>query len=426
MIGGRDGVKVRGMVAGRLRKAVSRKLPSWERAFSEPRAEPGRPLIFDLLFWAFFAVTYASYLRDTAPRFGVVPVSLAMGALAAVWAVLPWSPRVPRRRMLAAPAFLVVTFAVGCLTGLSWSNAFYSISVANGVFLFGFARGLVYAAALLPVIFSNYLLARPAWGFEQAALITAWEIPTFAFVTGICAPILRATERQKQTQALLAELESAHAELKRYAARARELAISEERARMAREMHDTVGHYLTVVNVQLEAAGKLMDRDPSRAKAEVDKAKTLASEALSEVRRSVRALKPLAVEERTGAGALRALIRGFEGTGPAVSFDVVGEERELAPEAELVLYRALQEGLTNALRHSNARHVRATLAFENGGARLTVSDDGEGVPEGTPPGFGLSGLRERAAALGGGMRTGNAPEGGFALEVRLPVGEAAR
>ena len=191
---------------------------------------------------------------------------------------------------------------------------------------------------------------------------------------------------------------------------------------MAREMHDTVGHYLTVVNVQLEAAGKLMDRDPDRAKAEVDKAKALASEALSEVRRSVRALKPLAVEERTGAGALRALIRGFEGTGPAVSFEVLGEERELSPEAELVLYRALQEGLTNALRYSNARHVRATLAFENGRARLTVTDDGGGVPEGTPLGFGLSGLEERAAALGGGLRTGDAPEGGFALEVQLPMG----
>ena len=412
------------MVAGGLREALSRKWLSRERAVSEPRAGSGRPLIFDLLFWGFFAITYASYLTATERAFGVVPVSLAMGVLAAVWAVLPWSPRVPRRRMLAAPAFLVATFVVGCLTGLTWSNAFYSISVANGVFLFGFGRGLVYAAALLPVIFSNYLVARPAWTFEQAAEITAWEIPTFAFVTGICAPILRATARQEQTQALLAELESAHAELKRHSVKVRELAISEERARMAREIHDTVGHYLTVVNVQLEAAGKLMDRDPNRAKSEVEKAKTLASEALGEVRRSVSALKPLAVEERTGAGALRALIRGFEGTGPAVSFDVTGEERELPPETELVLYRALQEGLTNALRHSGARRVHVALAFDNGGVRITVSDDGDGVPAEKPPGFGLSGLKERAASLGGEARAGNAPDGGFALEVELPVGEA--
>ena len=167
-----------------------------------------------------------------------------------------------------------------------------------------------------------------------------------------------------------------------------------------------------------------MDRDPNRAKAEVDKAKALASEALREVRRSVRALKPLAVEERTGAGALRALIRGFEGTGPAVSFDVTGEERELPPETELVLYRALQEGLTNALRHSDARRVHVALAFDNGGVRITVSDDGDGVPAERPPGFGLSGLKERAASLGGEARAGNAPDGGFALEVELPVGEA--
>ena len=196
---------------------------------------------------------------------------------------------------------------------------------------------------------------------------------------------------------------------------------------MAREIHDSLGHYLTAIKVQLEAADRLLQGRPEEAQARVRRAKSLASEALSEVRRSLRALKPLAVEERSRTDALRALVGSYEGAGPRVSFGVVGEERKLPPEAELVLYRALQEGLTNALRHSGASRVGATLAFEPGRVRLSVADDGDGVPDGAPQeGFGLSALRQRAGALGGALRAGNtpdeAPPAGFLLEVELPVG----
>jgi signal transduction histidine kinase len=184
-----------------------------------------------------------------------------------------------------------------------------------------------------------------------------------------------------------------------------------------------LGHYLTVINVGLQNAQRFREKKPEAAWEEVEEARGLTREALSEVRRWVRALKPLALEERAGPEAMAALARSFEGTGFDVGFTVEGSERELPGEAELVLYRALQEGLTNALRHSKARRVTASLAFAEESVSLTVADDGEGAPEGTvAKGFGLATLGERAEALGGILSTGNASEGGgFVMRVELPM-----
>jgi signal transduction histidine kinase len=234
--------------------------------------------------------------------------------------------------------------------------------------------------------------------------------------------MVEARRRREETEKLLAELEAAHSELERYAERVRELTVAEERARMSREMHDSLGHYLTVINVSLQNAQRFKEKRPEAAWEEVEEARGLTREALSEVRRWVRALKPLALEERAGPEALAALASSFEGTGFDVRFTVEGPERELPGEAELVLYRALQEGLTNALKHSKARRVTASLAFGEESVSLTVADDGEGAPKGaSEKGFGLATLGERAGALGGVLSAGNSTEGGFALRVELPM-----
>jgi signal transduction histidine kinase len=311
------------------------------------------------------------------------------------------------------------------LTGFGLAAGLFSISVANAVFLFGFWRGLICAVALLPLIFVDHLWSEPELGIIGALGRTAHWIPTFGFVIGMCAMAVEAVRRRERAESLFAELERAHSELRRYAEQARELAISEERNRVAREIHDSLGHYLVVVNVQLEAAGKLLDRDPEKAREAVAQAKTSASETLSEVRRSVRALKPSAMEKHTGLGALAALAREFGGSGIAVSFEVMGQERDLSPEAELLLYRALQEGLTNALKYSGGNRVEAKLAFESSGVRLTVADNGRGSSGNVQglggTGFGITGLKERSSALGGRVSAAGADGGGFVLEVELPT-----
>lgn len=405
------------MILTRLGKLL--RWPRRARWFPELPQEVYRPAIFTLLFWSCWVATFAIHafnLFDQDQRFGLAPVTVALLALIPVWAVLPWSPRAGWRRKLAALAFLAGTFAVGYLTELNLSIVFYAIVFANGVFLFGFRRGVAYAAAILPVFFANVLVVDNA---SWALAATAIAVPFVVFVIGICAAVVEATARREQTQGLLAELEAANAELKQYAAKIRELSVSEERARMAREIHDSVGHHLTVINLQLQNARRFREIRPDEAWEEVEGARELALEALSEVRRSVRALKPLAVEGKTGVGALSALARNFGGTGIEVSFEVEGQGRGLSGEAELVLYRAMQEGLTNAARHSGARRVSATLYFERDGVRLAVADDGRGAGA-RDGGFGLSALKERVEALGGALLWGDRPEGGFVLEAKLP------
>lgn len=397
-------------------------------------------LIFDAVFWLMLVLTYLGYMivlvgdyagisaRHDMLFFGPLGVTLAFAAVALLWHLLPWDlATTSRRRLLAIPLFLASLFWVNyAMVGID--RLFYwplfLLAFGQGVFLFGPKKGLLYAAGLLAAIFV-YLEIAVGDTLAEGAIMIALLVPSVLFIVAACAAVLEATRRRTEAQALSAELGSANAELKEYADRVRELSVFEERTRMAREIHDSVGHHLVVVNVQLEAAGKLLDDDPGAARQQLEKAKTSSSGALMEVRRSVRALKPLAVEERSGTAALAALARGFEGAGPSVRFAIEGEERELLPQVELVLYRTLQEGLTNALKHSGAARIFATLTFGPASVRLAVSDDGGGAPTGFEDGgFGLQALSERVASVGGSASAGNAEGGGFTLEVKLPAGPA--
>lgn len=400
-----------------------------QRAFLAFAGDPRRPEIVNVLFWASLLVTYAFhvsglFVEDVEMRFGAAPFTLAMVVLAALWMALPWDRSASVRRKLVAPAFMAVLFSlIFFFTDGGWFVLIFPFVFANAVFLFGVQGGLAYAAAPLAIsFFSIWAFPYPGSNAGDAFRDTAGLAVLAAFTIVICAAMAEARRRREETEALLGELESAHDELRRYAERVKELTVAEERARMSREMHDSLGHYLTVINVGLQNARRFRDKKPDAAWEEVEEARALTHEALSEVRRWVRAMKPLALDESAGPEAMSALARSFDGTGLDVRFTVGGVRTELPGETELVLYRALQEGLTNALKHAAARRVSATLAFEEKNVRLTVADDGEGAPEGaSEKGFGLAALRERAEALGGVLVAGGDPEGGFALRVELPV-----
>ncbi|HYZ06940.1 MAG TPA: sensor histidine kinase [Rubrobacter sp.] len=411
---------------GRLGKLLRRVWTSLAFALAE---NPYRPAILNVLFWGSLLVTYVFHVSgffvdDVKLRFGAVPFTLGMGVLAALWLALPWDPRASRRRKLVAPAFMLVLFAlIFLLTDGGWFVLVFPFVFANATFLFGIRGSIAYAAAPLAISFvSIWSFPYPGTDVGDAFRDTAGLAVLAAFAIGICAAMVEARRRREETEDLLGELESAHAKLERYAERVKELTVAEERARMSREMHDSLGHYLTVINVGLQNAQRFREKRPDAAWEEVEEARSLTQEALSEVRRWVRALKPLALEERAGPEALAALAHSFEGSGFDVRFTVEGSERELSGETELVLYRALQEGLTNALKHSKARRVTASLAFGEESVSLTVADDGEGAPEGaSEKGFGLATLGERAGALGGVLSAGNSSEEGFALRVELPM-----
>jgi len=185
-------------------------------------------------------------------------------------------------------------------------------------------------------------------------------------------------------------------------------------------VHDSLGHYLTVINVQLEVVNKLIDSDLDRAKESATRAKELASEGLAEVRRSVAALRPTPLDERPLSDVIRQLVDDARQDGLVITFEQQGNSKPLSPESEIVLYRAAQEALTNIRKHARASIVTIKLIYEATLIRLSVRDNGIGRDASSPDHVGLLGLRERTESLNGILRAENSGEGGFIVEVTLP------
>ncbi len=264
---------------------------------------------------------------------------------------------------------------------------------------------------------------------EQYVRLLPW-IAGLCFIIGTTQLAKREQEARERSEALLIALTAAHRQLQDYAAQAGQLATTEERNRIAREIHDSLGHYLTIVNVQLETALALRERDPARADRATGEAKRLASEALADVRRSVAALRPSALEGQSLRAAIEGQVADFRAhSGLPVELRIEGDEARCSQAAGLAVYRTTQEGLTNIRKHAGAHHVELQLHFGPLATELIISDDGRGLPVKAPKrprdgsGFGLNGLRERATVLGGTLEL-HAPRGG-GTELRLTLPCAA-
>jgi signal transduction histidine kinase len=224
------------------------------------------------------------------------------------------------------------------------------------------------------------------------------------------------------TQLLVRE-QRAREQLQAYALQAERLAATQERNRVARDIHDGLGHALTVVQMQVKAARAVLGSDVERADAMLAKAQHQAEEALAEIRRSVSALR----EPRSIPlpDALRELADQMSAAGVPTTVEIAGAARSLGVDAQESLYRAAQEGLTNVRKHARATSAGLTLDYSQpSSVRLEVRDDGTGLAEtaevGAPSGFGLLGVRERAAHLGGRMSIESMPGRGSTLRVEVP------
>lgn len=275
-----------------------------------------------------------------------------------------------------------------------------------GLVTLGTGAGLIHEVGWLNAVFATLGLASGYFSFGLAQYAR-----------------IRAEDARRESQALLTELQEAHRRLQEYAERVEALAVAEERNRMAREMHDTVGHRLTVAAVQLEGAQRLIPRDPKRASDMIGTVREQVREALTELRRTVTRLrKPLEVDLPLDQ-ALTRLARGFEeATDLHIHLALAEDLPPLSDAQRLALYRAAQEGLTNVQRHAGAQDVWLRLGWEGDTMVLQVSDNGVGISVGAAgDGFGLRGLRERAAQLGGSLALEQRPEGGARLSFRVPL-----
>jgi len=317
-------------------------------------------------------------------------------------------------------ALLGAAFVLGAaVVAMSRGSAFLVLMplIFSGVLFFTPAGAAAVVIACTAVTLSSWEL-RGISGAELARELAIWIAP-LVFTLVLSRIVLVQHRARVEMERLARKLSDANEQLRSQAAAVEELAKTKERNRIARDIHDGLGHYLTVVHVQLEAAHALLARDPRAARQALLKAQELTREGLAEVRRSVALLR--------GSGPQRQLVTAIEKLAGECSADgietalkVSGTPRPLPEPVEITVYRAAQEALTNVRRHARASHLSIELAFSrSNGVRLRVEDDGIGA-DGVGQGFGLVGLRERAESVGGKVAIRSGRGQGFTLEVELP------
>ena len=206
-------------------------------------------------------------------------------------------------------------------------------------------------------------------------------------------------------------------------------ALLEERARIARELHDVVAHHMSVIAIQAEAAPYRVPDPPEELASSFATIRASATEGLRELRRVLGVLRADGAAgdpaPQPDLGRLDELVAGVAAAGLAVTTTVTGDPRPLPPGVELSAYRIVQEALSNVLRHASGSEVRVEIAYRPAALELRVRNGPPPVPPAPSPGagHGLPGMRERAAMLGGELAAGPDPDGGYAVAAVLPAGE---
>ncbi|MGJ6962748.1 sensor histidine kinase [Streptosporangium sp. G11] len=216
---------------------------------------------------------------------------------------------------------------------------------------------------------------------------------------------------------------------------------AEERLRIAGEIHDVLSHTITGITIQAALADEVLDNRPADARTALRAIRTAAGEATAELRAALGLLRtddgePPPRVPAPGLGQVGELTGQARSAGLEATVIVRGEARRLPPAVDLAAFRVVQESVTNTIRHANARTVRITLAYEPDALEVEVVDDGRPREErgrrgdehpeaGVTPGYGLSGMGERASSLGGTLTAAPLPGGGFSVLVRMPTGDPA-
>jgi signal transduction histidine kinase len=228
---------------------------------------------------------------------------------------------------------------------------------------------------------------------------------------------------------LAAELSDKADRLEREQEKQAELAVTQERSRIARELHDVVAHNVSVMVVQAAAARRMIDHDPARAAEALGSVEKTGREALKEMRRMVAMLgqadEELALAPQPSVAELDWLIERAPEAGLDVDLTIEGEKKRLESSVDLSAFRIVQEALRNTLKHAGPARARVTLRYGEHDVEVDVSDDGRGIapPGGVNglPGHGLVGMRERVAMLGGEIEAGYRKDGGFGVHAKLPL-----
>jgi signal transduction histidine kinase len=254
---------------------------------------------------------------------------------------------------------------------------------------------------------------------------TTGTLITLLFTLLLARAIAEATQAEQKLTGLLTDLEASHNQLQSYAARVGDLAATEERNRLARDIHDSLGHHLAAINIQLEKANAYRDRDANRSYEAVTNAQRTVQDALKDVRASVSSLRQNN-DTFSFHQALGDLIRRMEHHKLVLTLQQTGDSKRYSKLKLMILYRVIQEGLTNVHKHANASQVTIALDFGTESVGLDLTDNGVGFDvaawqmQGKPQtSHGLIGLEERLSLVDGSLEITSQPQI-TQLSVRIP------
>jgi signal transduction histidine kinase len=320
--------------------------------------------------------------------------------------------------------------------------AYFAIQIPLGGAIVYLSQGAGFnALILLPLVGHSVILLPRRQEFVTDSVIiltyliavrmysTGWEavfagLPTFlagvVFILVFTQMAVSEERARAEVEHLVDELGDANQRLRDYAIQVEELAITKERNRLAREIHDGLGHYLTAIHMQIQAARAILASPASQTDQALATAQNLAQQALVDVRQSVAALRASPEQDKPLDQVISGLIGACLNQQVRSSFNVTGEPRDLSPQTHLTLFRAAQEALNNVGKHANAANVDILLDYSTANqVRLRIEDDGQGTDH-FGGGFGLIGLQERANLLGGRVEMTSAVGQGFRIEVVVP------
>ena len=331
-----------------------------------------------------------------------------------------------RRRPIAAAltmalALLLATALGGAPTQATGIVAL--IALVSGAYMLGArTQGRVLAAGTIALIVA---LAVDAI-VEESQTVSALLFFTF-FVVGLPVAAGQATRSRAQ---LADELADRAVALERAREGEAQAAVQEERARIARELHDVVAHDVSVMVVQAAAAKRIVEREPDRAEEAIVSIEGTGREALAEMRRLLGVLRrgdeDLALAPQPSLSRVDALLARTRAAGLDVALERSGDDAPLPAGVDLAAYRVVQEALANVVRHAGAEHATVRLTYDPRAVVVEVVDDGRGATNGGgKAGHGLIGLRERVDLYGGDFEAGPRAEGGFGVRARLPVAGVA-
>lgn len=421
----------------------------WRALLPETEPSPGGELL-DFV-WARFFVhgPYALLALATlvsgasAPAFMTPGEMYAAGGLVLVALVVEWRwsairPGVPEHGGAAQLHFALRTLIAFVLT---WLNPLFAVYAVMGYF--DATALLSRRAARVGLLATAVTMAGSQSGGLPPASGMNWTLFGALYVLNatLCVAFsnigVRDTERARQRIATIRELEDTNARLEQALAenaglhaqlllQAREAGISDERRRIAAEIHDTIAQGLTGIITQLQVVQST--DDPAVARRHVDRAAGLARHSLGEARRSVHNLTPAALEHDTLPEALERTVGAWsDDHGVTAGLTVTGTEEPLHDEVAATLLRIAQEALANTARHARATRVGVTLSYMDGEVALDIRDDGRGFdPRSLPPrsrtgGFGLAGMRARAERIAGSVDVEAEPGQGTAVSARVPL-----